>query len=634
MLGDHKNTILAIVLSLLVVVGWQYFVGYPQMEKQREQAQLKQQEQSQTQPGASQQNAAQPSATPGAGPSGTATPPPVPGAAAPAVATASRNAVIAASPRVAIATPTLRGSIDLKGGRIDDLALERYRETTDPASPAIVLFSPSGAPEAFYAEFGWVAASGTTAAMPGPDTMWKQEGSGALGIDHPVTLTYDNGSGLIFRRTIKVDERYLFTLKDEVANKSGSPVTLFPYALISRHGTPKVQGYYILHEGLIGDIGDQGLQEETYKKIDDKKSESWDATNVWLGITDKYWAAALLPETDAKVRARFSAAEAGGLNTYQADYLLAPQTIAPGTTGSADARLFAGAKEVSVVGVNFPLGPGGYNQELGLNHFDLLIDWGWFYFITKPMFLAIDYFSHLARNFGLVGSFGIAILIVTVIVKLLFFPLANKSYASMAKMKAVQPQMAMIKERYADDKMKQQQAMMELYKKEQINPVAGCLPIAIQIPVFFSLYKVLFITIEMRHAPFYGWIHDLSAQDPTNIFTLGGLIPFDPTVIPMFGAYLHMGFWPAIMGVTMWVQMKLNPAPPDPTQQMIFNWMPLIFTFMLASFPAGLVIYWAWNNSLSVLQQSVIMHKNGAKIELWDNLKRTFVRTKPKAPAE
>ena len=553
----------------------------------------------------------------------------MPGTAAPAGATASREAVIAASPRIAIATPTLRGSIDLKGGRIDDLSLEHYRETIDPNSPAIVLFSPSGAPEAFYSEFGWVAAAGTTAAMPGPDTLWQQEGSGTLGIGHPVTLTYDNGAGLIFRRTIAVDDRYLFTLKDEVANKGGNPVTLFPYALISRHGTPKVQGYYILHEGLIGVIGEQGLQTETYKKMEDKKSVSWDATNVWLGITDKYWAATLLPDTDAKVRARFSAAESGGLNTYQTDYLLQPQTIAPGSSGTADARLFAGAKEVSVVGVNFPIGgSGGYNQELGLNHFDLLIDWGWFYFITKPMFLAIDYFFHL------VGNFGIAILIVTVIVKALFFPLANKSYASMAKMKAVQPQMAMIKERYADDKMKQQQAMMELYKKEQINPLAGCLPIAIQIPVFFSLYKVLFITIEMRHAPFYGWIHDLSAQDPTNIFTLGGLIPFDPSVIPLFGSYLHLGFWPALMGVTMWVQMKLNPAPPDPTQQMIFNWMPLIFTFMLASFPAGLVIYWAWNNSLSVLQQSVIMHKNGAKITLWDNLKGTFVKPKPKTPAE
>ena len=629
---EHKNTILAIVLSLLVVVGWQYFIGYPQMQRQQEEAKLKQQEQSQVQPGATQPGA-QPSQTPSASSSAVPQPgtqpqaPNLPNAASPPAQAATREAVIGATPRVAIETPRVGGSIDLKGGRIDDLTLTQYRETIDPDSPPIVLLSPSGAPDAYYAEFGWVPASGTTAALPGADTVWQQQGSGPLGIGHPVTLTYDNGAGLVFTRTIAIDDHYLFTLKDSVANKSGGPVTLFPYALISRHGTPPVLGYYILHEGLIGMMGDQGEQTETYKKMVDKKSESWDATNAWLGFTDKYFAAALLPDTDAKVKARFSAGEANGAPTYQTDYLLQAQTIAPGSTGTADARLFAGAKEVSVVGINF-LGDidGGYNASLHLNHFDLLIDWGWFYFLTKPMFLGIDYFFHL------VGNFGIGILIVTVIVKILFFPLANKSYASMAKMKAVQPQMAMIKERYADDKMKQQQAMMELYKKEQINPLAGCLPIAIQIPVFFSLYKVLFITIEMRHAPFYGWIHDLSAPDPTNIFTLGGLIPFDPTLLPVIGSFLHLGFWPAIMGVTMWVQMKLNPAPPDPTQQMIFNWMPIIFTFMLAKFPAGLVIYWAWNNSLSVAQQSVIMHKNGAKIQLWDNLKGTFVKTKPKAP--
>jgi YidC/Oxa1 family membrane protein insertase len=620
-MNEHRNTILAVVLSLIVVVGWQVFIGYPQMEKQRHEALLKQQEQSQTQPSAAT------SATPG--PQAGAPPAPgAPAAAAPAQ-TLAREAVIAASAHVAIDTPRLNGSIDLKGARIDNLALEQYRETIDPDSPPIVLFSPSGAPDAYYAEFGWVPAAGTTAKLPGPDTVWKQEGSGALGIEHPVVLTYDNGSGLIFRRAIAVDDRYLFTVRDQVENKSDSPVTLYPYALISRHGTPKTLGYYILHEGLIGVMGDQGLQEETYKKIEEKKSESWDVTNAWLGFTDKYWATALLPDTDAKVHARFSAGESGGQRTYQTDYLLEPQTVAPGATAFANARLFAGAKEVSVVGVNFPFAAaGGYDQALGLNHFDLLIDWGWFYFITKPMFLAIDFFFHL------VGNFGIAILIVTVLVKLLFFPLANKSYASMAKMKAVQPELTMIRERYADDKVKQQQAMMELYKKEKINPVAGCLPIAIQIPVFFSLYKVLFITIEMRHAPFCGWIHDLSAPDPTNIFNLFGLIPFDPTQVPMFGSFLHLGAWVVIMGITMWVQMKLNPAPPDPTQQMIFNWMPIIFTFMLAAFPAGLVIYWAWNNTLSVLQQSAIMHRNGAKIELWDNLKRSFGLMKPKQPAE
>jgi YidC/Oxa1 family membrane protein insertase len=620
---ENKNTLLAIVLSLIVVVGWQYFIGYPQMEKQRREALMKQQEQSQLQ--------SQP-ATP-ANPPASATPGtlPVQGVPGPTATPLGhdREEMVAASPRVAIDTPRLRGSIDLKGARIDNLSLEQYRETVDPNSPAIVLFSPSGAPEAYYAEFGWVPAAGATPKLPGPDTVWKQEGSGALSVNRPVTLSYDNGEGLVFRRTIAVDDHYLFTIKDEVQNKSGAAVTLFPFGLISRHGTPKTQNYYILHEGLIGVMGDQGLQTETYKKMEEKKSQTWDVTNAWLGFTDKYWAAALLPNTDARVHARFSAGEAGGQKTYQTDYLLDSVTVAPGATTSADARLFAGAKEVSVVGVNFPFASdGGYNQALGLNHFDLLIDWGWFYFITKPMFLAIDFF------FRLVGNFGIAILIVTVLVKLLFFPLANKSYASMAKMKAVQPEMVMIRERFADDKMKQQQAMMELYKKEKINPIAGCLPMAIQIPVFFSLYKVLFITIEMRHAPFYGWIRDLSAPDPTNIFTLFGLVPFDPTVLPLIGSFMHMGIWPLIMGVTMWVQMKLNPPQADPTQQMIFNYMPIIFTFMLANFPAGLVIYWAWNNTLSVIQQSAIMHKHGAKIELWGNLKRTFIKPKPKQPAE
>jgi YidC/Oxa1 family membrane protein insertase len=621
---EHKNTILAIVLSLIVVVGWQYFIGYPQMEKQRHDALLKQQEQAQVQPGTAQPaNPAMPGPQTGA--------PAIPGVSGTSAQGLinSRASLVAASPHVALSTPRLNGSIDLKGGRIDNIALEQYRETVDPKSPPIVLFSPSGAPEAYYAEFGWVPAAGTTEKMPGPDTLWTQEGGGTLGVDHPITLTYDNGTGLLFRRTIAVDDHYLFTIRDDVQNKSAAAVTLFPYALISRHGTPKTLGYYILHEGLIGVMGSDGEQEETYKKIADKKEVHWDVTNAWLGFTDKYWASALLPNTDAKVHARFSASEVGGQPTYQTDYLLDPISIAPGTTGGTDARLFAGAKEVSVVGVNFPLASaGGYNQALHLNHFDLLIDWGWFYFLTKPMFLALDYF------FNLVGNFGIAILIVTVLVKLLFFPLANKSYASMAKMKAVQPELTMIRERYADDKVKQQQAMMELYKKEKINPVAGCLPIAIQIPVFFSLYKVLFITIEMRHAPFYGWIHDLSAQDPTNIFTLFGLIPFDPTVLPMVGSFMHLGIWPLIMGVTMWVQMKLNPAPPDPTQQMIFNYMPIIFTFMLGSFPVGLVIYWAWNNTLSVMQQSAIMHRHGAKIELWDNLKRTVLKPKPKQPAE
>jgi YidC/Oxa1 family membrane protein insertase len=605
-MNDQKNTILAIVLSAIVLIAWQYFYGLPQAEKAKQEAQLKAQQQQQTQPPVAQQPAG--SAPPAPGQTSA---PQVPGQpAATSGQQLSRAAVIAASPRLAIETPRLQGSIALKGGRIDDLALTQYHETVDKSSPPIVLLEPSGAPHPFYAEFGWVGGSGGNVKTPDAETLWRQEGSGSLRVGHPITLTYDNGDGLQFRRTVAVDDKYLFTIKDQVANKGAAPVSLFPFALISRHGTPETLGYYILHEGLIGVMGDQGLQEFTYKTIEDKKNITFKATNAWLGITDKYWAATLLPDTKAAIQARFSAGALGTLKTYQTDYLGEAVTVAPGATTETTTRLFAGAKEVAIVD--------GYEKQLGLNRFELLIDWGWFYFITKPMFWSIDWLYHH------VGNFGIAILLITVIIKGIFFPLANKSYASMAKMKAVQPEMAAIRERYGDDKAKQQTALMELYKKEKINPLAGCLPIVIQIPVFFSLYKVLFISIEMRHAPFFGWIHDLSAPDPTNLFNLFGLIPYDPTLLPVFGHFLHIGFWPLIMGLTMWFQMKLNPAPPDPTQKMIFDWMPLIFTFMLASFSAGLVIYWAWNNTLSVIQQSIIMRRNGAKIELFDNIKAMF----------
>lgn len=619
-MSDNRNTILAVVLSGLVLLGWQYFFNIPQMEKQRAAQQAQQQaakQQAETQtPGA-----ASPAAAPAApGAPGSAPASPQQPAAAPTV---SREAALAAGPRIKVETPRLSGSIALKGARIDDLALMQYRETVDPKSPPIELFSPSGSARPYYAEFGWVGAAGASVKLPDHNTLWEQEGTGILTPANPVTLKWDNGEGLTFRRQITVDDRYLFTVKDDVTNTGGAPVTLYPFALISRHGTPHVEGYYILHEGLIGYLGDQGLQEYSYSKIDEAKSVGFKATNGWLGITDKYWASALLPDTSAQLQARFSANKVGNVTTYQTDYLEDARTVPIGGTVTANARLFAGAKEARVVGINFPFaGLGGYDRQLGLNHFDLLIDWGWFYFITKPMFLALDFFFHL------VGNFGVAILLVTVLVKLLFLPLANKSYASMAKMKAIQPQLAALKERHPDDKVKQQQEMMEIYRKEKINPVAGCLPILLQIPVFFSLYKVLFVTIEMRHAPFFGWIHDLSAPDPTNIFNLFGLIPYDPTAIPVLGHYLVLGAWPLVMGFTMWFQMKLNPQPPDPTQQMIFAWMPVIFTFMLAHFPAGLVIYWAWNNTLSVAQQAFIMQRNGVKVELWDNLRTSFAKKK------
>ena len=602
---DQKNTIIAILLSALVLIAWQYFFGLPQAEKQKAQQEaLKQQQQTeQTVPGGV------PAPAPAPTPDGRPAPGAAPGSA-PAPSGATREAVLAASPRIAIDTPRLRGSIALKGARIDDVSLKDYRETVEPNSPNIVLFTPSGAPDAFYAEFGWVAASSASVKLPNADTVWTAETPGPLTVERPLVLAWDNGEGLKFRRTISVDNNYMFTVQDEVENTGASPATIYGYGLISRHGTPKVLGYYILHEGLVGVLGDGKLHEIAYSKIAGEPAQVMRSTGGWLGITDKYWAATLIPDQAKELQARFASAKAGAADTYQTDYLLDATTIAPGGKASSEARLFAGAKETAVVD--------GYEQSLGIKSFELLIDWGWFYFITKPLFFVLDWF------FRLTGNFGVAILIVTVIIKLVFFPLANKSYASMARMKAVQPQMMAIRDRYADDKVKQQQAMMELYRQEKINPISGCLPIVIQIPVFFALYKVLFVTIEMRHAPFYGWIKDLSAPDPTNLFNLFGLLPFDPTTLPIVGHFLWIGVWPLIMGLTMFVQMKMNPAPPDPTQKMIFDWMPVFFTFLLASFPAGLVIYWAWNNLLSVIQQGFIMQRNGAKIELFDNLKGLF----------
>ena len=600
---DNRNTIIAVILSGIVLLAWQYFYNMPEMERQRA-AQLAQKAQTETtapaQPGAA----------------GTPTPAPTPGQAPQAsganqtVTVQDRPTAIAATPRVKIDAPSIIGSISLKGARIDDVALVKYRETVDPKSPPVELFSPTGSKEPYYAEFGFVPAAGSTVKLPDQNTLWKQDGANALTPTTPVVLTYDNGEGLTFKRTISIDDKYLFTIKDDVSNVGTAAATLYPFGLISRHGAPHVSGYYILHEGLVGVLGDKGLQEYNYKKIDEAKSVDFKVTDAWLGITDKYWAATLLPDPTASLTARYSSNPLGNTRTYQADYLLDPVTVAIGGNATTTTHLFAGAKETRLLDA--------YDKQLKLNRFELLIDWGWFYFITKPMFWTIDFLYHL------VGNFGIAILLVTVIVKAIFFPLANKSYASMAKMKAIQPQLTALKEKFPDDKVKQQQEMMEIYKKEKINPVAGCLPIVIQIPVFFALYKVLFVNIEMRHAPFYGWIHDLSAPDPTNLFNLFGLLPFDPSQVPLLGHYLVLGGWPLIMGVTMWFQMKLNPTPPDPTQKMIFDWMPVIFTLMLASFPAGLVIYWAWNNLLSVLQQSAIMRKNGVKIELFDNLKSTF----------
>ena len=464
----------------------------------------------------------------------------------------------------------------------------------------MVLLSPAGGPHPYYTEHGYVGGTGAEdLSLPTADTLWTAGGQGPLTQSSPVTLTYDNGKGLKFTRTISVDEKYMFTIDDKVANTGADPVTIYPYALVSRHELPLVKGYYILHEGLIG-VVDDGLEEISYKKAADNPPQIFKSKSGWLGITDKYWAAVVIPEQGKPFQAKFSGTQAEGHDRFQADYLMDALKVAPGETAEAKGQVFAGAKEVNLVD--------RYAQRYAIPKFDLLIDWGWFYFLTKPMFFALDFF------YKLVGNFGVAILIVTFCIKLVLFPLANKSYVSMSKMKKLGPEMQRIKERYEDDRTRQQQAMMELYKKEKVNPASGCLPILVQIPIFFALYKVLFVTIEMRHAPFFGWIQDLSAPDPTSIFNLFGLIPWTPP------EFLMIGIWPLIMGVSMWVQMKLNPAPPDPVQQKVFAWMPVFFTFLLARFPAGLVIYWAWNNTLSVIQQSVIMSRQGVDIPLLENL--------------
>jgi YidC/Oxa1 family membrane protein insertase len=382
--------------------------------------------------------------------------------------------------------------------------------------------------------------------------------------------------------------------------------------LILRRGKPDTSGYSVLHEGFVGVIGDSSVQEITYPNIEKEtgKVRELKGAGGWLGFTDKYWGSAIIPDQSAPVAGRFSVSGVAQPEDYQTDFLGDARVIAPGATSETVSHVFAGAKEVGTIDA--------YEANLGIKKFDLMIDWGWFYFITKPLFKLIDFI------YKIVGNFGVAILIVTVLVKLAFFPLASRSYASMAKMKKIQPQIAALKERFPDDRAKQQQAQMELFKNEGVNPVAGCLPMVIQIPVFFALYKVIFITIEMRHAPFFGWIKDLSAPDPTNVFTLFGLIPWDPTALPMFGHFLALGIWPLIMGVSMFFQMKMNPEPTDPVQKTMFAWMPVIFTFMLGAFPSGLVIYWTWNNTLSVTQQYFIMRKNGVKVELWDNLSKMF----------
>jgi YidC/Oxa1 family membrane protein insertase len=604
---QQKNLLLAVVLSMAVLLGWQLFYAGP-----TEEARQRTQEQ--------QSRTATPPANTTAPDSGIKAPPQgtVPGAAPASATPQSREEALADSPRVRVETPSLRGSISLKSGRFDDLVLVKYHETVDPKSPNVLLFSPTGSPAPYFAEYGWVQQGNSPQKLPDRDTLWSVEGNAPLTPAHPVTLTWDNGQGIVFKRTLSIDDDYMFKIVDAVENRGSAEVSLKPYGRIHRYGTPPVQGYWILHEGLIG-VADHNVDwcgslfpsilcEIDYGTAREEGERTFESTSGWLGFSDKYWAAALVPNQNVPFRASFSGQEPKlptEQASYQTDYLLRDAIgIAPGKTASVEARLFAGAKQVKVLQQ--------YQSDYSIKQFDLLIDWGWFFFITKPLFYLMEAINSLVHNFG------VTILILTVLVRLAFFPLANKQYASMAKMKKLQPQIEQLRERYKDDKARLQQEQMELYKKAKVNPISGCLPILLQLPVFFALYKVLFITIDMRHAPFFGWIKDLSAPDPTSLFNLFGLLPY---AVPEF---LHIGVWPLIMGITMWLQMQLNPQQPDPVQQQIFSWMPVLFTFLLASFPAGLVIYWAWSNILSLTQQYYIMKQQGAEIHLVGNLSRNF----------
>ena len=495
----------------------------------------------------------------------------------------TREDALKETQRIRIDTPELKGSINLKGAKIDDLALKNYHLTVDPQSPNVELLEPQGTKHAYYSEFGWLSEK-KSMNLPDTSTIWTANNT-LLTPTTPVTLRSENAQGIVFEKTISVDKKYLFTITQRVYNHSAEDLPLQCYGLIGRHGTPETQGFFILHEGPIGFLNDK-LVEVTYKDLQ-KSPALQDTVGGWLGMTDKYWLTALIPDQKEGLKTGFRETGGVGQEHYQADFMTATHVVKPGETFDHTSSFFAGAKVLEVLD--------GYEETLGVKHFDKAVDFGWFYFLTKPIFYILTWTHEW------LGNFGLAIMLLTVLLKLAFFPLANKSYRSMGRMKKLQPEMEKIRARYSEDKLKMNQEVMELYKREKVNPMAGCLPMFVQIPVFFALYKVLFISIEMRQAPFYGWIHDLSVPDPTSIFNLFGLIPWTPPTFLMLGA------WPLVMGITMFVQQKLNPPPADPMQAKVFALMPILFTYMLASFPAGLVIYWTWNNILTIAQQWTMM---------------------------
>ncbi len=602
--NDNRNLILAAVLAMLVVFTWQAFVTPPPPPPE---------------PAAEQGAEGQPPtapAVPGATttdgtPDGTARP------AAPPGAPVSRAEAIAADPRVPIETPSVTGSIRLTGGRLDDLHLSRYRETLEPDADTVILLNPAGAADPYFIDYGWRrTVNQDPGPLPSPTTEWQVESGETLTPATPVVLRWDNGQGLIFRRTFEIDDRYMVTVTQSVENTTGAAVSLAPYGAIARRGEPEGVNFYILHEGAVG-MFDGTLSEVDYDEMRDLdviEAERGPAriTQVqndgWLGFTDKYWMSTLIAEPGQAFDAVYRSVDLGVVEEFRTEMRLPVLSVPAGGRVESISNLFSGAKEVSTIR--------HYEETLGIDGFVDSVDWGWFYFLTKPMF------SLLMWVHSFVGNMGMAIIGLTFVVKAILFPLAYKSFVAMSKMKKLQPEMERIKEQSGDDRQKLQQEMMALYKKEKVNPAAGCLPILLQIPIFFALYKVLFVTIEMRHAPFVGWIEDLSAPDPSTWMNLFGLLPYEVNpYLPGILMPLSIGVYPIMLGVTMWLQQKLNPAPADQTQRMIFAWMPWVFMFLLGQFASGLVLYWCANNVLTFAQQYLIMRSQGIEVDLLGNIK-------------
>ena len=556
---DTKNVLMAIVLSTLVLVFWATFFEPPPVERQIVEDQVVKKEESSS-PSIEKDKSSK---------------------------KITRNEAIDYASRIKIENNNIKGSISLQGAIIDDIIFKNYNISLD-SDEKVIFLNPKSTSKGYYIETGWASNSNEKLKLPLDNTIWKVKGNNLLAPNRPVVIEWDNNEGLIFTKKIELDDKFLFRITQSVKNTTDKSYEFFPYAQITRNYKPDVIPIYILHEGFIG-MFDEELKEEDYKDIEDEKITT-NSSKGWLGITDKYWLTAIVPEKGKEFKSEFLTTD----GKYKANFIIKrPEVLGSNSSITNEISAFVAAKEVAVID--------NYAEKMGIEKFDLAIDWGWFYFITKPLFFVIEYF------FKLTGNFGVAIIILTALVRLAFFPLANYSFRSMAKMKILQPEMVRLKELHKDDKVKLQQDMMALYKREKVNPVSGCLPVLIQIPFFFAVYKMLYVTIEMRQQPFFGWIQDLSARDPTSIFNLFGLIPWDPPT------FLMIGVWPILMGLTMYLQQKLNPTPPDPMQAKIFMFLPIFLTIILAPFPSGLVVYWTISNVLTIAQQWVIIR--GTKVK-------------------